>query len=1349
MFDSFGSAIVGTRAASAALDVTLKATALMTLAFACHYALGRRRPLIRSALWNACLVGLLLLPAAGLAFPRMYVTVPPIRNTEVEASPSREAALPAIASAEETVFLASAPTRLKPLAPRMTPIVPEPAPTAWQRPRIDGIDVAFGLYLSIATFLGMRLAVALAGVVGLRRRCLPVDDSRWTEALDRWRARLGISRDVALLASDRVSVPVVVAWFRPAIILPKGLVDVDAANSVLIDAVLLHELGHVKRGDFGWNVVRKLVQLVYWPHPLVWPVGRVVDRVREQACDDLCVHGLGGSDAYRASLIEVAAGLVRRPETAMGLAMARSTNLEHRLDWIDRSRGASRCLLRWPGRFSVAVTVVIVAGVLGSIEFARATVKAARAAEEQKAETVPDQPPAIEVTVRAKDTGKVLAGASVRTSIDMAHYALKADRDGRVRVDLSKRTFRDTFNIDVWADGYVQQRHFYAQNDARYPKIPAKVTIDLLPAEQTLGGKVTDEQGKPIAGVTVEIWGYLGEKKQKDELAYMVDATTDAQGQWRCRCFRGMTFAYLHLKHPDYLTDDSMHMRRHGRPTPSTSVHPEEKPMEGLRDFSDVQIMTRGVEIAGEIRDDLGRPIPGAEVGWLEVKDHDTFHDDMPTTTADEKGRFRFPHVRSGKLVLQVKAKGHAPELKPVEAKAGAEPVAIDLGPARTLEGRVIDSQGKPIPDAFIAIDTWRAYRAIGVFLKSDADGRFRWEDAPPDMVRVNASCAGFEGVIWRNVSAREQSLFILNQSLSISGRILDARTNKPIEKAIVEFGFPDAKSGEYKWGENTGVYGSQGRLQAQVNVERTPEFRLRVRAAGYESFASRTFRAGEPSSELNVNLNPTGKPGDDIVTGVVHRPDGTPLAGAEVAITYPLIGRSAWVPVVHIKDGKFHYINESYTSTQTDQTGRFRITREPDPQGEHFAVVVRHPDFQGEVNRAAWEANSTIATKPWGRIEGVARVGTKPASGASIAYFADRRAIDQMPYVSESGETKADAEGRFIIERVMPGDVRVSIRSGEGPNGNGSSYGKLMEVKSGETTRTEIGGKGRPVIAKIALPTGFDPKADYLANSRFSLQSDRPMVPSPKERLSTQDAALSDWTSRWMKSPEGYEYRRRYYMFSDVKLRDDGTIRVDDVPPGEYRLKITYSAETIYGGLTAPERIAFVNKQFTIPEIPGGRTDEPFDLGVLHPMVKQTLKVGQPAPAFDVETLDGGRVKLADFRGKYVLVDFWATWCVPCIAEIPDLKAVHDRFGKDDRFAMLSLSLDAAKDAPRKFVAEKGLPWKQGFLGEWAEGGVPEDYHVESIPAMFLVGPDGMLKAANLRGDMIGAAVAEALKQP
>jgi hypothetical protein len=91
-------------------------------------------------------------------------------------------------------------------------------------------------------------------------------------------------------------------------------------------------------------------------------------------------------------------------------------------------------------------------------------------------------------------------------------------------------------------------------------------------------------------------------------------------------------------------------------------------------------------------------------------------------------------------------------------------------------------------------------------------------------------------------------------------------------------------------------------------------------------------------------------------------------------------------------------------------------------------------------------------------------------------------------------------------------------------------------------------------------------------------------------------------------------------------------------------------------------------------------------------------------------------------------------------------MKAVWEKHGRDERFAMLSLSLDAEEDAPRKLVAEKELVWTQGFLGEWVEGGVPEAFHVEAIPAVFLIGPDGKLIAQGLRGEAIGQAVARAL---
>jgi len=541
-----------------------------------------------------------------------------------------------------------------------------------------------------------------------------------------------------------------------------------------------------------------------------------------------------------------------------------STSLGHHLAWVVRTQRGSRCLWHWPVHLALVVAIVAVARLSASVELAHAQAqpgdKPAKPVARPQGAAVPAPPYLMDITVRAQDTGRPLESASVRPLIERETIVRKTDQNGRVRIILFRHSTRDTLNIDVWAEGYVQQRHFYAQNDARYPKIPAEVTFHLLPGEQTLGGTVTDEQGRPIGGVKVEIWGYLGEKKHKDELAYHVDASTDHKGQWRCRCFRSMKFAYLYLSHHDYLAD-GWHARKHGRPLPSDQPQPDEKPMEGLRDFSDVQVMTRGIALTGQVRNRNGTTIPNAEVGWLEAERHDLFHRFMPTTTTDANGRFQFPHARPATLVLQVKAIGYAPELKSVLAKQNIEPITIQLGQPRTLTGRVVNSQRGPISGALIVIDTWRNYRSLGVYLESDEDGRFRWTDAPADPVLVNASATGFDTVVQQRVSPGEEAIFTLKRSLSISGRVRDAKTKNVIDNVRVDFGTPGLKPGGFTWARNSRVFSHQGFLQASIDIEQTPEFRLRFEANGYEPLESRTFHADERQVEYNVNLTPTDKP--------------------------------------------------------------------------------------------------------------------------------------------------------------------------------------------------------------------------------------------------------------------------------------------------------------------------------------------------------------------------------------------------------------------------------------------------------------------------------------------------------
>lgn len=127
-------------------------------------------------------------------------------------------------------------------------------------------------------------------------------------------------------------------------------------------------------------------------------------------------------------------------------------------------------------------------------------------------------------------------------------------------------------------------------------------------------------------------------------------------------------------------------------------------------------------------------------------------------------------------------------------------------------------------------------------------------------------------------------------------------------------------------------------------------------------------------------------------------------------------------------------------------------------------------------------------------------------------------------------------------------------------------------------------------------------------------------------------------------------------------------------------------------------------------------------------------LAIGQPAPEFEGYTPNNKAVKLSDYKGKYTLVDFWASWCMPCRKENPNLVRTYNTY-KDKNFTILGVSLDNNPGPWMRAIEDDKLPWTNiSDLKAWSSDLII-DYRIKAIPASVLIDPNGNILAKNLRG--------------
>lgn len=1356
---------------------SFEAGVLVLVVLLAQWVFGKRiAPRWRCALWLLVMARLLLPVSAGSAvslfnlFPHAQHTQHkvqswPVLQTSKQGAVHSSLTVPTAETVQTEMppVVSQNPTSISETAISSLPADPKtatkPAIAAAAPAKISWPSILFAVWLAGFLFFG---GYVFLGSLRIRRRFAklePVANTNVPALLQDCRKQLGVRSELSLAESPDIATPALYGFLKPKLLLPRGFAGQFSARELRF--ILLHELAHVKRRDILFNWLAAALQILHWFNPLIWFGFARWRADRELACDALALEtaGAGQNQEYGRTILRLLENFTHRAAVP-GLVgiLEDKKQLQRRIRMIANFVPNRR----WPLLALLLVGVLAVVGLTDAQNHVSglkppeddSTAGATGAGTLFQPVAVTSRPvvtngPTMRVTVLDALTGQPLANAEVLAPNEAAFFngsenapQWLTDTNGVAIIHLgavptNHLKQQSWLTLSVRHESYAPHGFSWsAENKDVRPSLPESITVRLEHG-LTAGGFVRDEHGTPLEGIRVRIFGsdyWPGLRHEYSE--YWSDSagtspiTTDAAGHWQVNDFpSNLDVVRISLIRPDgsvqrFVQQGETDPREEGEPVNLTD----------LKANRAVFVLDSGVDVRGVVVDPEGKPLPGVRIeagygtvnimraGWVR---------------SDSAGRFDLPHRPSRQLILTADAPDFAITSMVVDVRSNMPEVRLQMAPLRPVHIQVLDGNGRAIAGAkVIAYPIHIEGQMLNFEGVTGTEGLLTWTNAPvSDFALLATAPSGKVSQELLLTPQDGQAVFRLRNGMEneilIHGQAHDAKTGEPVKLESVSYQTGDQEG--FRWQadiQDTGFELTipQTRFRPQGMY---PTFQLKLEAKGYRTLFTpwRDFVEGDWKADLAMQPAQTA-------SGKVLLPDGSPAGGAQFWISLDPSGGEV------ICEAPNRYWGPHLIQMRADDEGNFTLPQLP----EERAVLFAHPAGYLKTSMAEIGLHPEVHLRPWSSVQGILKIGGQPKGGVRIGLgnlvFSPTGGFD----VLYSSSTAPD--GSFSFSNVPPGEYKLYRELAE-RSGQPVVEDHLMPIviRPGEVLKVDYSNAGRAVIGQ-AVPDNPGLAVDWLNGSQtLTLKQNEPRVPQPAIQNYATTKAFYAAMHAYYDSPERLEQARVARTYSLV-FQPDGTFRADDIPPGTYELQITLTKTNQsqqYSPFPNPaDELGSLTREVVVP--PG---NTPFDLGTLavHLNGNATMKQADPVN-LDAQTLDGRRLTLAQFRGKYVVLAFWTAWSDRSADELKELQKLRTNLKGDARVAFLDVSLDGDPGAAVRAVNSRGYQWTQATVESTNLAAVSATFGVSSLPVIDLIDPDGRVIASNLSGERLAAAVQRVLQE-